>query len=648
MRQIDLVINSEGTKVVCKSVAPSTTVVDFLDRLQDLQVREGFSKDSLQSIIERVDIGGVAEHDVIVAVVPSIQVTLAITDVVFSPDEVTQLGNELRRVYKSLTSDDGKKSADFVYFVTAQTPIITIGKSRKNVYGMDVMVDLDSDFLQINSEAFSVDELSDVYQLVAKREGYVGMNDRLQLDIFEPTLINDTETEMHFYFHPAEFGQQKIIQSFFNQVEDGVSTMDEAEVRELLQEGFSKKILCRKRREPVVGQNGRIVVHYIPPRERGTESELQVDHKAWSQFDMVKMGEIICEKLPVIDGVSGVDVMGVVIPVDPVIDCDFTPGENILIEEREKSTLYRAEKDGIVSIQEHGCSINTNLQVDEVSQETGNITFDHSVVIKKDVKEGFSISTKEDCIIGGNVENGAIIECGGNLIVKRGIFGDQTVVKVKGDAEIGFIQESTVSVDKNILVDGFIYHAKIFAGENIEVSGKKIVGDNKGSVIGGVLNAFHSITLHSVGSHSTKTELFAGVNMENLRNMYNLRERVKFCDAQVDKFKMLRGLDLMSKEATAKVAQMDTPSKQLVKTALENIKKIVAKKKEIQKVMSVIEEQVFHPQSDTCEIEIKNHIIPDVYLRVSNGQTVLKGKDKGRNYVNVNGQIIARTSIEKK
>ncbi|MGL1900861.1 MAG: FapA family protein [Fibrobacterales bacterium] len=648
MRHIDLVINSEGTKVVCKSVAPGTSVADFLDRLQDLQIREGFSNDSLQDIIERIDAGGVIEQDVLVAEVPSIQVTLAITDTLLSSDEVNQLGTELRRVYKSLMSDDGKKKADFVYYLTGQTPFITIGKSRKNVYGMEVMVDLDSDFLQIDPDAFSVDELSAVYQLVSKKEGYGVLNDRLHLNIIEPTLINDAETEMHYYFHPADFGQQKLIQSFFNKAEEGVSTLDQGEITALLKENLSKKVLCRKRRESVPGQNGRVVVHYIPPRERDVENDTKVDHKAWSQFDMVFKGEILCEKLPVIEGVAGVDVMGNVIPVEPVVDCEFTAGENVLIEEREKSTLYRAEKDGIVTIQEHGCSINTNLQVDEVSQETGNITFDHSVVIKKDVKEGFSITTKEDCIIGGNVENGAIIECGGNLIVKRGIFGDQTIVKVKGNAEIGFIQESTISVDKNIMVDGFVYHAKIFAGENIEVSGKKIVGDNKGSVIGGVLNAFHSITIHSVGSHSTKTELFAGVNIENLRNMYNLRESVTFCDTQVDKFKMFQGVDLMSKEAAVKVAQMNTSAKQFVKTALENIKKILAKKKELQNAMSIIEGQVFHPQSDSCEIEIINQIIPDVHLRISTGQSVIKGKDKGRSYAYVNGQIIARTVINKK
>ncbi len=643
MRNVDLVINGDGTKVICKKISPGVEVVDLLDRLQDLQVREGFSNEQIKKIVDDINESGETKVDVVVAEVPELEISFDVFNVELAAHEIRDFSKELKNVTAKLRRGDGASEASGVFFIKKNDSVVTIQKKRKNVYGMEVMVTLDRDFIEYNEDVFTQQENEDSVTLIAQLFGYLYLNDRLQMDIKEPQTVNKEETELRYSIHPCEKGQDVMVLRYLELSRSDDRSLEEGEVRALIAGTISKTVICRKRIEPDVGRNAEVVIHYVSQRDRTIEESEKVNHKEYSMYDMVKEGEIICEKLLKRDGVPGEDIYGNTIPVDPVEDCEYIVGENIQIETQEDSILYKAAKDGIVEVNQKLVNVNTRLDINsDVGQETGNVTFEYNVVIKKDLKEGFRISCKGDCIVGGNVENGAIIECDGDLIVKRGIFGLDTRITVKGNAQVGFIQEAKLNVGNNLLVECFIYHAHIFAGNNIEVTGNKIRGDVKGSVIGGQVNAFHSLKLHSVGSPATTTLLSAGVNVSKLKKMYELRKGIAFCDKEVNRFKMFRGIDLTTPEAAKKIAVMNSASKQFFKMAIENIKKLLEKKKALKMAIATIEGDIFHDNGNECDITVHNHIMPEIQMRIGAAVLIVKSKDAKKQFNQTDGTITSR------
>ncbi len=643
MRNVDLIINSDGTKVICKRMIPGVEVVNLLDRLQDLQVREGFSKEQLKEIVDDINNSGETKTDVIVAEVPELEISFDVFNVELAANEIRDFSKDLKGVAEKLRRGDGTSKPSNVYFVKLNDSVVTIQKKRKNVYGMEVMVTLDKDFIEYNEDAFAQRENEDSVTLIAQRFGYLTMNDRLQMDIKEPQSINTEETELRYILHPCEKGQDAMILRFLELSRSEDRSLEEEEIRALVASNISKTVICRKRLEPDMGRNAEVVIHYVSNRDRTIGESEKVDHKEYSMYDMVKEGDVICEKLLKREGIPGEDIYGSPIPVNPVEDCEYVVGENIQIETQDDSILYKADKDGIVEVNQKMVNVDTRLNINsDVGQETGNVTFEYNVVIKKDLKEGFKISCKGDCIVGGNVENGAIIECGGDLIVKRGVFGLDTRIIVKGDAQVGFIQEAKVNVGNNLIVESFIYHAHIFAGNNIEVTGNKIKGDIKGSVIGGEVNAFNSLILHSVGSPATTTSLCAGVNINKLRKMHELRKGVAFCDKEVNRFKMFRGIDLTSLDAAKKISVMNAASKQFFKMAIGNIKKLLDKKKALNMAITTIEGDIFHDNVNECEILVKNHIMPEIQLRIGTAILIVKSKDAKKCFNQTDTSITSR------
>jgi hypothetical protein len=115
--------------------------------------------------------------------------------------------------------------------------------------------------------------------------------------------------------------------------------------------------------------------------------------------------------------------------------------------------------------------------------------------------------------------SGSVI-CDGNLVVRGGITGKNSRLRVKGDADINFIEQGSLQCGGIAVIRKQSYYSDILAGSNIRCHGQSVV-------MGGSLIAEGNISLGSVGSeNSTPSLIAAGTIAERLEHLQQLKASV--------------------------------------------------------------------------------------------------------------------------
>ena len=226
----------------------------------------------------------------------------------------------------------------------------------------------------------------------------------------------------------------------------------------------------------------------IKPKEKPDGS---VDFKDLGTIQDIKKGHLLCEKIAATPGAPGTDVRGMNIKNNAGKDIPLPEGKNTVVSE-DKLKLF-AGVDGHVTVIGGKISVmNVYVVEGNVSNETGNINFSGSVVVRGYVAQGFSIMATGDVTIEGVVEAAKII-VGGNLIIKGGfVGGTDGVINVAGNLVCRFIEGGEVTVKGN-LETTYIMNAKIKSGASVNLSGK-------GLIRGSYVSARDTITANFIGS----------------------------------------------------------------------------------------------------------------------------------------------------
>jgi uncharacterized protein (DUF342 family) len=204
----------------------------------------------------------------------------------------------------------------------------------------------------------------------------------------------------------------------------------------------------------------------------------RVDYRELNLIESVEKGRILCSLLPPMPGKAGKTVTGQDIPALDGKPAVLPKGRNVEVSEDGQS-LY-AVIDGQVCYAEGKVNVFSVYEVrGDVDTTTGNISFLGNVVVKGNVLSGFSIEASGNVEIWGVVE-GATIEAGGDIILKRGMQGmGKGYLKSGGDIIAKYIEYSTIEAKNEIKAEA-IMHSKIKCGNKLELSGKK------GLLVGGV------------------------------------------------------------------------------------------------------------------------------------------------------------------
>jgi hypothetical protein len=144
----------------------------------------------------------------------------------------------------------------------------------------------------------------------------------------------------------------------------------------------------------------------------------------------------------------------------------------------------------------------------DVDLNTGNIHFLGTVLVRGDVKSGFSVEASCDIIVYGGVES-ASLSAGGEIAIFGGVRGGGNAqIKADGKIKAKFIENATLFSKKDVIIGKEIMHSQIYAKGEVSVCG------DRGSIIGGRICAGRKVIARTIGSSSTEvlTKVEVGVD----------------------------------------------------------------------------------------------------------------------------------------
>jgi uncharacterized protein (DUF342 family) len=247
---------------------------------------------------------------------------------------------------------------------------------------------------------------------------------------------------------------------------------------------------------PLNGEDGSLDMLVRRPGEIADDPEMmRVNQRERSLFTSVAEGTVIARLLPPVPGKPGRDVFGRPIPPAEGAPLEVEAGDNV---EMTPDGEFRALITGVVVVTEHELKVLEMLEIDgDVDYSTGNVRLEKGLLkIKGSVREGFSVYTPEDVVVGGAVESAEII-AGGSVEIGGGVLmGSGGRIKAGGDVACQFMENASVEAGGNVIVRHNISNSEVIAhGTVICVAGK-------GVVQGGTVEAVGGIEVNEAGSEA--------------------------------------------------------------------------------------------------------------------------------------------------
>lgn len=280
--------------------------------------------------------------------------------------------------------------------------------------------------------------------------------------------------------------------------------------------------------QPVHGKDAKIEYMFctdmkIQPlhNEDGT-----VNYKELNTISHVQKGELLAKLIPADFGKSGRNVYGEEIKPRTVKTCHLEYGRNISINE-EKTEIYSDVTGHVMYVNGKVFVSNVYEVPADVDNSIGNINYDGSVHVKGNIKSGFTVQAEGDVIVDGVIEN-ASVYAGGQIIVKRGVQGmHKGVLKAGGNIISKYIENATVSA-AGYIESEIILNSTVSSGGTIKVHGKK------GLINGGVTRAANSIEANNFGTEmETPTILEVGVDPAKKERYTELKKQISQADEKL-------------------------------------------------------------------------------------------------------------------
>lgn len=245
-----------------------------------------------------------------------------------------------------------------------------------------------------------------------------------------------------------------------------------------------------------------------------------VDYRELNVISHVNEGDLLARLIPEDPGRPGMDVYGKEVAPRTVKKLKLEYGNHIRLSE-DRTEIY-SEVTGHASLVDDKVFVSDVYEVPaDVDNSTGNINYPGNVTIKGNVKGGFSVIAKGDVIVEGVVEN-AVIQAGGQIVVKRGIHGmTKGVLKADGNIMCKFIENATVMSGGYIETDS-ILHSHVSAATEIHVKGKN------GFITGGVIQAGNLVEAQTIGSEmGAATRIEVGADPEKKARFVELQQFIQ-------------------------------------------------------------------------------------------------------------------------
>lgn len=352
-----------------------------------------------------------------------------------------------------------------------------------------------------------------------------------------------------------------------------------------------------------------------------------VDFHHLDTISHVNAGDILAE-LKVADlGEDGLDVRGSVVHPKKVVNKSLRHGKNIHLS--EDGTIMYSDVSGHVSIANDQVFVSDTYEVPaDVSVASGDINYDGNVEVKGNVRTGFSVKAKGNIIVNGVVE-GAVLEAGGQIILKRGMQGmGKGVLKAGGSIVSRFLESCEARTEGSVTAEA-IMHSKIVAKEDITVTGKK------GMITGGELHTRGNISARTLGSAmGTMTLLESSIGEEIMGEYRSINKELDEMEEEIEK--TLQSLMLFKKKI--QLGETVTPElKQKLGAAKQHYEELVSTKKKKEERNIELKMEIESYQGG--RIKYSDTAYPGVKVTIGNLLYVVKEELTRGQFVKADGDV---------
>ncbi len=328
------------------------------------------------------------------------------------------------------------------------------------------------------------------------------------------------------------------------------------------------------------------------------------------QLDIIShcdKGDLIAELTPMDSGKPGIDVCGNIIRPLKVNNKILRHGNNIYMSE-DGLKMFSAVS-GHVTLTDGRVFVSDTYEVPaNVDASTGDIRYDGNVLIRGNVITGFSVRAKGDIEVNGVVE-GAYLEAGGQIILKRGMQGmNKGVLTAKGNIITKFLENAEVFAGGYVSTES-ILHSKVNAKGDI------IVGGKRGFVTGGEIRSATMISVKTAGSHmGTMTLLEVGIDPGIIQEYRELERKIS--SMMKDKEKLTQALTIIRKKQDMGVV-LDQEKKDLLIQITQNSITLEAELKEAKKRCEELKLEMDNANASGV-IKVSDNIYPGTKISISN------------------------------
>ncbi len=383
----------------------------------------------------------------------------------------------------------------------------------------------------------------------------------------------------------------------------------EKSIHDFLQDRhYCTDYIVAKATPPVQGHDAKITYHFntdltLKPKRNEDGS---VDFHKLDMISHCSRGDILATLTPIDVGKPGIDVCGNLIKPLKVNNKILRHGKHIRLSE-DGLKMY-SEVDGHVTLMDDRVFVSDTYEVSaNVDASTGDIVYDGNVVIKGNVITGFSVRAKGDIEVNGVVE-GAYIEAGGQIILKRGMQGmNKGILKANSNIVTKFLENSEVIAGGYVSTES-ILHCKISAKGDI------IVGGKRGFVTGGEIRSGTMISVKTAGSNmGTATLLEVGIDPKVVEEYRELEK--KLVNMISDKEKLSQAIIQFRKKLTLG-SQVPENKREYLKQVTQNNIMLEAQIREAKKRFEELKIEM--DNNSTGVIKISDVVYPGTKIVISN------------------------------
>lgn len=381
--------------------------------------------------------------------------------------------------------------------------------------------------------------------------------------------------------------------------------------------------------QPVHGRDAKIEYFFntsknLQPKRNEDGS---VDYKELNTISHVKKGEMLARLIKEDPGKTGRNLYGEEIKPRTVKTMRLEFGKNISINE-EKTEIY-SDVTGHASLVNGKVFVSDVFEVSaDVDNSVGNIDYDGSVVIKGNVKTGFSVRATGDIIIEGVVEN-AFIQSDGQVIVKHGIHGmHKGVIRARSNVMAKYIENASV------YAGGYV-EAELILNSEVSANGEVRVHGKKGLINGGTIRAGHSIEAMYLGTDmGTFTVLEVGIEPEKKQRYQDLSKKV------AKKAKELEETKVILDNYASKLKRGEVVPKDKVIYIQNLAQEYKAQKEELEPLREEMRRiHLLMMESDHAYVAVTRTAYPGVNISISDLSYSLKDKRNYCKFKKVEGEI---------